>query len=98
VITPRLTGVMMAVTALIGAGPVAAFAQAESEATAGQLLNDLLFDNDAAQTSATPQTNAVDDSDRGAATQANAPVQAQTEPVAADIEILLELLENPDPE
>jgi hypothetical protein len=89
---------MMAVTALIGAGPVAAFAQAESEATAGQILNNLLFDNDAAQTSATPQTNAVDDSDGVAATQANAPVQAQTESVAADIEILLELLENPDPE
>jgi hypothetical protein len=98
VITPRLTAVMMVVTALIGVGPVAAFAQAESQATAGQILNNLLFDNDAAQTSATPQTNAVDDSDSVAATQANAPVQAQTEPVAADIEILLELLENPEPE
>ena len=36
-ITPKLTAVMVAVTALIGAGPVAAFAQA----TNGQVIGDL---------------------------------------------------------
>src|SRR5918992_228122 len=38
-ITPRLTAVMMAVTALIGAGPVAAFAQAANVQEIGDLTN-----------------------------------------------------------
>src|SRR3712207_8683222 len=38
-ITPKLTAVMMAVTALIGAGPVAAFAQAANVQSIGDLAN-----------------------------------------------------------
>jgi hypothetical protein len=38
-ITPKLTAVMMAVTALIGAGPVAAFAQAANVQEIGDLVN-----------------------------------------------------------
>jgi len=38
-ITPKLTAVMMAVTALIGAGPVAAFAQAANVQEIGNLVN-----------------------------------------------------------
>ena len=38
-ITPKLTAVMVAVTALIGAGPVAAFAQATNEQTIGDQTN-----------------------------------------------------------
>jgi hypothetical protein len=38
-ITPKLTAVMMAVTALIGAGPVAAFAQAANVQEIGDLSN-----------------------------------------------------------
>jgi hypothetical protein len=38
-ITPKLTAVMLAVTALIGAGPVAAFAQAANVQEIGDLVN-----------------------------------------------------------
>ena len=38
-ITPKLTAVMVAVTALIGAGPVAAFAQAANVQEIGDLVN-----------------------------------------------------------
>ena len=83
----------IATAALMGAGPVTAFAQAaESEATsssdvlAGQVLSELLFDNDAAQTSETPETNALDDADAATVTRTNAPVQTQEEPIAADVE------------
>src|ERR687893_1366828 len=38
-ITPKLTAVMVAVTALIGAGPVAAFAQATNANVVGDLTN-----------------------------------------------------------
>src|SRR5918997_1924960 len=38
-ITPKLTAVMLAVTALIGAGPVAAFAQATNAQVVGDLIN-----------------------------------------------------------
>lgn len=38
-ITPKLTAVMLAVTALIGAGPVAAFAQATNAQVIGDLTN-----------------------------------------------------------
>ena len=38
-ITPKLTAVMVAVTALIGAGPVAAFAQATNAQVIGDLTN-----------------------------------------------------------
>ena len=38
-ITPKLTAVMLAVTALIGAGPVAAFAQAANVQEIGDLIN-----------------------------------------------------------
>src|SRR5918998_2607247 len=92
----KLTIVMMmaAVTAaLMGAGPVAAFAQAaESEVPsssggvlAGQVLSELLLDNDAAQTSATPETNSLDDVDTATVTRTNAPEQTQEEPIAADV-------------
>ncbi len=179
-ITPRLTAVMMAVTALIGAGPVAAFAQAanvqeigdlanlagietgrnsqvnaaettqvadnsieieneaesgdaeaeggdaeseadadaesgdakgkksessaeaeaESEAeggdatatsgdaTAGQVLTDVQFNNDVTQTSTTTQTNALDDEDVVVNTQANLPAQVQIAPIAIDLAVL----------
>jgi hypothetical protein len=40
-ITPKLTAVMVAVTALIGAGPVAAFAQATNAQVIGDLTNAL---------------------------------------------------------
>jgi hypothetical protein len=180
-ITPRLTAVMMAVTALIGAGPVAAFAQAanvqeigdlanlagietgrnsqvnaaetnqgadnsieieneaesgdaeaeggdaeseadadaesgdakgkksessaeaeaeseaeggDAEATSGdatalQVLDDVTFDNDVEQTSATVQTNTLDDADAVVVTQANVPVQTQELPIAVDAEVEL---------
>lgn len=180
-ITPKLTAVMVAVTALIGAGPVAAFAQAtnanivgdltnaanvetggntqvnaaettqvadndveisneaesgdaeaeggdadseadadaesgdakgkksessaeaeaESEAeggdatatsgdaTAVQTLDDVTFDNDVTQTSATVQTNDLDDNDAVVVTQANVPVQDQVLPIAVDAEVEL---------
>jgi hypothetical protein len=183
-ITPRLTAVMMAVTALIGAGPVAAFAQAanvqeigdltnaavietgrnsqvnaaettqvadnsieieneaesgdaeaeggdaeseaeadaesgdakgkksessaeaeaESEAeggdaeaesgdaTAVQTFDGVTFDNDVTQTSATVQTNDLDDNDAVVVTQANVPVQTQELPIALDLDVVLEVL------
>ena len=68
---------MAAVTAaLLGTGPITAFAQTvESEvlsssgdALAGQVLSELLLDNDAAQTSATPETNSLDDADTATVT------------------------------
>ena len=38
-ITPKLTAVMVAMTALVGAGPIAAFAQATNSQTVGDLVN-----------------------------------------------------------
>jgi len=53
-------------------------AEAESgDATAVQALNDVTFDNDVEQTSATVQTNDLDDRDDVTVTQANVPVQEQ---------------------
>src|SRR5918999_1627460 len=174
-ITPKLTAVMLAVTALIGAGPVAAFAQAanvqeigdlvnaanietggntqvnaaettqtavnnieisneaesgdaeaeggdaeaeaeaesESEAeaaaeaiavggdadaesgdaTAVQVIEGNEFDQEVEQESETNQVNLLEDNDDVTAIQANVPIQAQLDPVAIDLELLLEGLE-----
>ncbi len=81
-------------TAHMGTGPTAAFAQTageQSQATSGgagaeQALNEILFGNGAAQTSATPETNNLDDTDTPTITRTNAPVQTQEEPVTADVE------------
>ncbi len=81
--TPRLTILMVAITVIGTGGPIAAFAQATSASSgdilAGQILNDVLFDNDVAQTSVTPQTNTLGDNDAVTVTQTNAPVQTQEE-------------------
>ena len=175
-ITPKLTAVMVAVTALIGAGPVAAFAQAANVQEIGNLVNAAnvetggntqvnaaettqvadnsieisqeveseaeaessaeggdadsesgdakgkksssessaeggdaqseaeaestalgfqnvegnTFDNDVTQASTTTQVNALEDNDDVTVTQANVPVQTQVEPIAIDLELLLE--------
>jgi hypothetical protein len=68
-------------------------AEAESEAEATQILNDVQFNNDVTQTSATVQTNNLDDRDAVVVTQANTPVQAQVAPIAADVDLTLILLE-----
>src|SRR5918998_1033594 len=68
-------------------------AEAESEATAVQVLDDVTFDNDVAQTSATVQTNSLSDDDTVAVTQSNVPVQTQLAPVAADVDLELILIE-----
>src|ERR687894_640868 len=160
-ITPKLTAVMVAVTALIGAGPVAAFAQATNanvvgdltnalnvetggntqvnaaettqtaannieisneaesgdaeaeggdaaaeaiavggdadaesgDATAVQVVRDNEFDQEVEQESETNQVNLLEDNDDVTAIQANVPIQAQLDPVAIDLELLLEGLE-----
>lgn len=84
--------VMAALTAaaFVVASPAAAFAQsAISEvpssggAIAEQTLNEILFGNSGTQTSASPETNSLEESDSVTATRTNAPVQMQEEPVAA---------------
>ncbi len=81
--------------ALMGAGSIAAFAQTagasqtasqSGAAGAGQVLNEILFGSDAAQTSATPETNNLDDTDTATVARTNAPEQTQEEPIAADVE------------
>jgi hypothetical protein len=81
--------------ALMGAGHVGAFAQsAESEepqssggSRVSQVLGELLFDNGAAQNSATSSTNnSPDDSDSSTVAGTNAPEQTQEEPIATDVE------------
>ena len=81
--------------ALMGAGHVAAFAQsAESEvlpssggSRVGQVLSELLFDNGAAQNSATSSTtNSPDDSDSSTVAGTNAPEQTQEEPITTAVE------------
>src|SRR5918998_1741774 len=132
-ITPKLTAVMMAVTALIGAGPVAAFAQAANVQEIGDLVNAANIETggnsqvNAAETtqtavnnieisneaesgdaeaeggdaeaeaeaeaeseSETNQVNLLEDNDDVTAIQANVPIQAQLDPVAIDLELLLE--------
>src|SRR5919112_1229982 len=156
-ITPKLTAVMVAVTALIGAGPVAAFAQAananvvgdltnalnietggntqvnaaettqvaensieisneaesgdaeaeggdaeaeaeaeaESESESGdstavQVVQDNEFDQEVEQESETNQVNLLEDNDDVTAIQANVPIQVQLDPIAIDLEALLE--------
>jgi hypothetical protein len=82
-------------TVHMGAGPIAAFAQTageESQATssgdagAEQALNEILFGSGAAQTSATPETNNLDDTDATTIARTNAPEQTQEEPITADVE------------
>ncbi len=97
----KVTAVMMMVaavttaTALMGAHPIAAFAQTagESQTTslsgdggAGQVLNELLFGSGAAQASATPETNNLDEADTATIARTNAPEQTQEEPIAGDVE------------
>jgi hypothetical protein len=94
----KLTAVKMmaalTAAAFVVAGPAAAFAQsaAVSEvpssggAVAGQVLNEILFGNNAAQTPATPETNNLDESDIATVTRTNAPIQIQEEQVAASVE------------
>lgn len=93
----KLTAVMvmaaLTAAAFVVASPAAAFAQsAISEvpssggAIAGQVLNEILFGNNDAQTLATPETNNLDESDSVTATRTNAPVQIQEEQVAASVE------------
>ncbi len=65
-------------------------ANAESgDATAVQILDDVTFDNDVTQTSATVQTNNLDDSDTVIVAQTNVPVQTQELPIAIDIEAII---------
>ncbi len=64
-------------------------AEAESTAIGVQNVENNNFDNDVAQVSTTTQTNALDDRDTVAVTQANVPVQTQTLPIAIDLELFL---------
>jgi len=65
--------------------------EAESgDATAVQVLTGVTFDNDVNQASATIQTNTLDDSDVITVTQANVPVQTQTNNTATAIATLIE--------
>ncbi len=82
-------------TALVGAHPIAAFAQTAGEsqttslsggAGAAQVLNEILFGSGAAQSSATPETNNLDEADTATVARTNAPEQTQEEPIAADVE------------
>lgn len=93
----KLTAVMvmaaLTAAAFVVASPAAAFAQsAISEvpssggAIAGQVLNEILFGNNDAQTLATPETNNLDESDSVTVTRTNAPVQIQEEQVGASVE------------
>ncbi|MDQ4101457.1 MAG: hypothetical protein M3115_04640, partial [Thermoproteota archaeon] len=56
------------------------------DATAVQLFSGVTFDNDVTQTSATVQTNNLDDSDTVTVAQTNVPVQTQTGAIAVDID------------
>ncbi len=56
------------------------------DATAVQLFSGVTFDNDVTQTSATVQTNNLDDADAVTVAQANVPVQTQTGAIAVDID------------
>ena len=93
----KLTAVMvmaaLTAAALVVSGPAAAFAQSavpeipsSGGAIAGQALNEILFGNNDAQTSATPETNNLDESDTTTVTRTNAPVQTQEEQVTASVE------------
>ncbi len=93
----KLTAVMvmaaLTVAAFVVAGPAVAFAQSavpevpsSGSAIAGQALNEILFDNNDAQTLATLETNNLDESDSTTVTRTNAPVQIQEEQLAATIE------------
>ena len=81
-------------TALMGAGHGTAFAQsAESEVSpssggsgVGQVLSELLFDNDAAQNSPTSTNNIPNDSDSSTVAGTNAPEQTQEEPITTAVE------------
>jgi hypothetical protein len=65
-------------------------ANAESgDATAVQILDNVTFDNDVEQTSATVQTNNLDDHDTVTVAQSNVPIQTQINATAIDIEELL---------
>ncbi len=65
-------------------------ANAESgDATAVQILDDVTFDNDVTQTSATVQTNNLDDADTVTVLQSNVPIQTQVAPIAVDLELIL---------
>jgi hypothetical protein len=88
----KLTAVMvmaaLTAAAFVVASPTAAFAQSAipgvpsaGGALAEQALNEILFGNLDAQTSATPETNNLDESDTTTVTRTNAPVQTQEEQV-----------------
>ena len=87
----KLTTVMMmaalTAAAFVVAAPAAAFAQSAVPSSGGAIarqdLNEILFGNNDAQTSATPETNNLDESDTTTVTRTNAPVQIQEEQVAA---------------
>ena len=93
----KLTAVMvmaaLTAAAFVVASPAAVFAQSvisevpsSDGAIAGQALNEILFGNNDAQTSATPETNNLDESDTTTVTRTNAPVQTQEEQVTASVE------------
>ena len=68
-------------------GDATSGAEANSEAIGIQNVANNTFDNDVTQDSDTTQTNALEDSDLVTVTQANVPVQTQTDPIAADVDI-----------
>src|SRR5918999_1562903 len=69
-------------------------ADAESgDATAVQVIEGNEFDQEVEQESETNQVNLLEDNDDVTAIQANVPIQAQLDPVAIDLELLLEGLE-----
>src|SRR5918998_5992801 len=66
-------------------------AEAESgDATAVQVIEGNEFDQEVEQESTTTQVNALEDNDDVTAIQANVPIQAQLDPIAIDLEALLE--------
>ena len=64
------------------------------DALAVQVVEGNEFDQEIEQESETTQVNALSDDDTVTNVQANVPIQAQVNPIAADIEIILEALAN----
>ena len=63
------------------------------DATAVQVVEDNTFDQEVEQESNTVQVNDLEDNDDVTAIQANVPIQAQLDPIAIDLELLLEGLD-----
>ncbi len=85
--TGRNSQVNAAETTQLSVNSITADNEAESgDATAIQLFSGVTVDTDVSQTSATVQTNNLDDSDAVTVTQTNVPVHTQSGAIAIDVD------------